>query len=125
MSEHLLGPWLVAFTTTVLVEAPIYALWLSRRMRIVQALLLGFALQALTHPVFWLTWDTLEEWPYDHYALAVTLFESVIVLVEALVVFLVVPRDRPWHRLPRSWLALFASLSANATSVLVGLLHEG
>lgn len=124
MSEHLLGLWHEAFATTVLIEVWVYALFLSRRLPIVHALLIGVALQALTHPIFWLSWDALGAWPYDNYLLAVGLFETTIVGVEAVSIAWVLPRRRPWQRLPNLALGLVASLVANTTSVVVGLLHQ-
>lgn len=122
MSEHLLTLWYDAFLTTILVEAPIYALLMSRRMGLVPALLVGVALQALTHPIFWLSWDALGQWPYDNYGLAVGLFESTIVMVEAVALWWVLPQRRPWHRAPNILNAIAISLVANTTSVVVGLL---
>lgn len=124
MSEYLLPLWREAFATTVLVETPIYALFLWKRLPLFHALLIGFALQALTHPLFWLSWDALGTWPYDHYALAVGLFETTIVWVEAAAIALALPPRRPWHRWPGFGLGLVASLTANAISVLVGVIQQ-
>jgi len=124
LSEHLLPLWREAFATTILVEVWIYALFLWRRVPIVHALLIGVALQALTHPIFWLSWDALGAWPYANYELAVALFEVTIVGVEALAIAWAIPRRRPWQRLPNLALGLIASLVANTTSVVVGLLHQ-
>jgi hypothetical protein len=124
VNEELLTLWYPAFATTILVEAPIYALFMAGRAGLVWALLTGVALQALTHPIFWLSWGALGQWPYENYVLAVGLFESTIVLVEAAAVWLVLPPRRPWQRVPNLALALLASVVANTTSVVVGLLNQ-
>ncbi len=125
MSDYLFDLWVPAFISTILIEAPIVALFVRQRLTMVAALALGIAFQAVTHPVFWLSWDALEAWPYDNYELALGLFESTIVLVEAGLIWLALPTRRAWQRLPNGWLALIASLVANATSVVVGMLHHG
>lgn len=125
MSDYLFELWGPAFISTILIEAPIVAIFIRHRLSIVVALILGVALQAVTHPVFWLSWDTLGAWPYDNYGLALGLFESTIVLIEAGLIWVALPKRRPWQRLPNSGLALVASLVANTTSVVVGMLHQG
>lgn len=123
MSEALFPLWVSAFLSTVLVEAPIYALALRTRLSLLHALCVGVALQAFTHPLFWLTWDRLGAWPYENYRLAVAIFESIIVVLEAALVTIALPPRRPWHRVPTFAFALLVSLIANASSVLVGILR--
>lgn len=124
MSEEFFAMWVPAFLATILSETAIYALFLRDRMGLGNALALGIALQLFTHPLFWLAWDAETTFFYQHYDVAVVLFELVIFLAEAGIVWAVLARRRPWHRMPNVALALLASLCANSVSLTIGMLSE-
>jgi hypothetical protein len=104
--------WLIAFLCTLLIELPIYALWLrGHGRRPWHPLAPGLAANLLTHPIFgaWVLW-TLPS------GRAIALAEAAIVLVEAVVL-----RGQPWC--PVRWRrALLSAATANLASYLVGLL---
>jgi|GEM_PF-2377560 len=124
MSPDFFAMWVPAFVSTILSEVPIYALFLRGRMGLGNALALGVALQMITHPLFWIAWDAEPMLFYAHYDLAVVVFELVIFLVEAAIVWAVLRRRRPWQHVPNVVLALLASLCANGVSLTIGLLSE-
>ncbi len=124
MSPEWFDQWLPAFLTTVLAEAPIFALFLGGRLGIGPALAVGVALQAVTHPLFWLAWERWADYFFAHYSASVWAFETVIYLVEAGLVWVALPRRRPWERVPNLVLALVASTVANSTSLVIGMLNE-
>lgn len=107
--------WLKAFASTILVETPYYALFLARHVGGVgPAVLVSLGLQMATHPLLWLAWPKLQT--LADYGVVVVVAETLIVLVEAALVAMVIGRAR-WR------LALVASLVANATSTVVGLIR--
>jgi len=118
VNDHFLVLWLMAFISTVLVETPIYMLFLRERMHLGWAALVSLGLQMATHPVLWLVWplvspevqDTLSYWQL------VLVVEIIVTLVEFALLMLVLGL-KDWRR------ALLASLVANTTSTVVGLLH--
>lgn len=119
MTPELFQAWWPAFLTTILVETPIYTLFSQQRLGLANALIVGVALQAVTHPCFWLAWDALGDFAYTHYIPAVVGFELVITLAEAGLLLWVLGRANP-----RTGFAtgLLASTVANVSSILVGLL---
>lgn len=124
MSPEWYSQWWPAFLTTLLAEAPIFALFLRGRLGLGPALAMGVALQAVTHPIFWLTWERWADYFFAHYDASVWTFEAVIYLVEAALVWAILPRRRPWQRVPNAALALLASTVANSTSLVIGMLNE-
>lgn len=124
MSPDWFALWWPAFLATLLSEAPIYALFLQGRLGLFHALGIGVALQCITHPLFWLAWELEPDLFYAHYDLAVLLFEAFIFLAEAAIVWAVLPSREPWHRLKNPLLALAASTTANAVSLVIGLLQQ-
>lgn len=102
--ELILVRWLVAFAVTQAVEVPIYMLALRGRFAI------AFAASLITHPFVWFAFPLLGRALGLGYLSMVLLAEAFAVGVEALLL----------HRsgLERAWAW---SLSANATSVGVGL----
>ena len=124
MSPEWFELWWPAFLSTLLSEVPLYALFLQGRLGLFHALGIGVALQCITHPLFWLAWEVDPDLFYDHYALTVVLFEAFIYLVEAAIIWAVLPRREPWHRLGNPVLALLASASANTVSLVIGLLQR-
>jgi hypothetical protein len=125
MSGDWFALWWPAFLSTVLVETPIVALFLRDRLGLGSALALGVALQCVTHPLFWLTWDLERAFFYQHYGAAVLGFEALVYLIEAAIIWAVLPPRQSGHRLPRAALALLASATANTVSLAVGMLAEG
>lgn len=123
MSPDWFELWWPAFLSTILSEVPIYALFLQQRLGLFHALGIGLALQCITHPLFWLAWEIDPVLFYAHYDLAVLLFEAFIFLAEAAIVWAVLPRREPWHRLANPVLALLASTTANTVSLVIGLLQ--
>lgn len=124
MSPDWFALWLPAFFSTLLSEVPIYALFLQGRLGLFHALGIGVALQCITHPLFWLAWEVDPDLFYDHYALTVVVFEAAIYLVEAAIIWAVLPRREPWHRLRNPVLALLAAMAANSVSLVIGLLQQ-
>lgn len=124
MSDEWFVMWLPAFFATVLSEVPVYALFLRDRMGLANALMIGVALQCITHPLFWLTWEANAEWCYANYDSSVLLFEGVIYSVEAAIVWALLKPREPWQRWPNGVLAFAASIAANSVSLVVGMLTE-
>ena len=120
MSDAFFDLWWRAFLSTIIIEVPIYALVL-RALDLPRALVLGLACQAVTHPCFWLSWNALGDGVYDHYVVAVIAFETVITIIEASLCAIILTREGFAFRRATS-ISLFASLLANASSVLVGYL---
>ncbi|TNF27832.1 MAG: hypothetical protein EP329_18955 [Deltaproteobacteria bacterium] len=114
MSYELL--WLRAFALTVLIEVPIYTLFLQRFGRpVVAVVLVAIGLQVATHPALWFVAPRFE--PYWAWVLTM---ELLIWLVEGLLAGLAI--DHPTGRGRAFAVGLLASLSANATSTLFGLI---
>jgi hypothetical protein len=100
--------WLVAFAWTLALELPVYTLVLGHRMRSWQRLCAAvFAVNAVTHPLLWFAFPRFE--PFWLYALA---GETCVVVAEAAMLALAIPLRA----------AIVASVLANATSLLLGLL---
>lgn len=103
--------WLAAFAWTLALELPVYTLALERHVRGWRALVaLVLAVNAVTHPLLWFAFPRLTP-----YALYVVVAESCVTLVEAALVLAVMRPRRPGR-------ALGASLAANATSTILGLI---
>ena len=124
MSGEWFALWLPAFLSTLLCEVPVYALFLRDRLGLANALVLGVALQCITHPLFWLTWEAEAAWSFANYDDAVLLFEGIIYSVEALIVWALLRPREPWQRWPNVVLAFAASIIANSVSLVVGMLTE-
>ena len=124
MSGEWFALWLPAFLSTLLCEVPVYALFLRERLGLANALVLGVALQCITHPLFWLAWDAETVFFYDHYDVAVVVFEVVICVAEAAIVWALLRPRKPWEHMSNVALALIASACANATSLALGMLNE-
>ncbi len=124
MSDEWFVLWLPAFAATVMSETPIYALFLRDRMGLGNALLVGVALQCITHPLFWLTWEAEADWCYANYGWSVFMFEAIIYSVEAAIVWAVLKPREPWQRWPNGVLAFVASIVANSVSLVAGMLTE-
>jgi hypothetical protein len=114
MSESLLADWLKAFAATILIEAPIYALFLRARFGVARGLLMSVPLQLLTHPLLWLNFFALEA-ALDSWVGALVIAEGLVLVAETALLWWM------WgQRLP---LALAAAFTANAVSTLVGVLR--
>ena len=124
MSPEFFDLWVPAFVSTILAETPIYGLFLRDRIGLGHALALGVALQCITHPLFWLAWDAETVFFYDHYDVAVVVFEVVIFVAEAAIVWALLRPRKPWEHMSNVALALIASACANATSLALGMLNE-
>lgn len=114
MNDDWLLMWLSAFVTTILVETPIYMLFLQARMHLGWGALVSLGLQMSTHPLLWIIWPHVQH-ALDYTPLVI-IAEVCVVLVEGALLVLVMGTAY-WRR------ALLASLVANATSTIVGLLH--
>ncbi len=121
MSPEWFSLWWPAFLVTVLGETPVVALFVRDRVGIVSALVLGVALQAVTHPLFWLAWEHEAAFLYAHYDAAVLAFEAVIYLVEAALTWLAIRGRWCWRDVG---LALMCSTVANTVSLMIGILTE-
>ena len=112
-------PYPPAFALTLLVELPLYAAALAAVARVPagRALAAGTAANCATHPVLWWFLGRFAAAAPAAYWTAFALAESAVCLVEALLVrALVRPAGLPPAR------ALTVALTANAASVLAGLL---
>jgi len=106
--------WGEAFVWTCALETPVYVLMLRRAFRGWWApIVVSIFLQLATHPFLWrfFPWDW-GYWP------AFFVGETLVVLVEGLLVAAILWRLRERHPLPRG---LAAALLANALSATVGL----
>lgn len=105
--------WLLAFLWTLALELPVYALWLAPRLRSAAATCgLVLAINAITHPLLWFVMPRPAS-----YAAYLAIGESGVVVLEAALIAGVLRRH------PRPvWIAIGASLSANALSTAVGML---
>ena len=111
-----LSQWLVAFVLTNIFEAPVYYLLLRRHIPNVPALLaLVFLLNCTTHPALWYLFPR-----FLPYALWVVVAELTVATVEGLLIAVAL-RFRPNVRTALQ-IGLTASLLANVTSTLLGLL---
>ena len=101
---------IAALGLTIAVELPIYVLGLGvlRLASPARAVLLGFGVNLLTHPVLWYVLAP------DPTAVRILVAEVVVCLVEAAAIWLVVRRDGA--------LLVVLALGANAASFSVGLL---
>ncbi len=104
MNGALFAHWAVAFAFTEIVEIPIYRRVLDARF------FEAFGASAITHPLLWFVFVPLVR-GHLSYATYAALGEALVVLVEAAWFALVFKRKR----------ALVASLAANGTSFLLGL----
>ena len=123
MSEHWFSLWIPAFLLTILVETPVVVLLTRRRIGWGAALALGVALQAVTHPLFWLTWERWQRFFFSHYLASTAVFEAVIFLAEAALIAWVVPRRERSSRRHAVW-AVGVSTLANSASLLLGILKS-
>ncbi|WP_159400975.1 hypothetical protein [Streptomyces sp. NRRL B-24484] len=126
-------PYPLALALTLLVEVPLYTAALAGlgRVRPARAALAGAAVNGLTHPVLWWSLRHAAAGPAAAYWTAFAFAEASVCLVEAAVTGLLTarrtgpavgPGGRPrLTPLPRPLLGA-AALTANASSVLVGLL---
>ncbi|MFD0528308.1 hypothetical protein [Kitasatospora arboriphila] len=126
-------PYPLALALTLLVEVPLYTAALAGlgRVRPARAALAGAAVNGLTHPVLWWSLRHAAAGPAAAYWTAFALAEASVCAVEAVLAGLLTagraaPAVRPdartgTVRLPGPLLAA-ASLTANASSVLVGML---
>ena len=106
--------WLSAFVITLALELPIYAGLLRKVMGARRALLVGFAVNALTHPVLWFLWPWFGPW-----WLWLTTGELLVFAVET---FLVAASLRFQPEPRRAMMtAGMASMCANAVSAAAGL----
>ncbi|MFE5585221.1 hypothetical protein [Kitasatospora sp. NPDC056531] len=108
----------VALALTLLTETPVYTAALTRigRVRPARAAAAGVLVNLATHPLLWWTLRHWTDGPAAAYWTGFALSETSVVVVEALLLCPVTglrPRD------PLPWIA---SLTANATSLLAGLL---
>lgn len=110
--------WLSAFLLTVAFEMPIWAWGLRRTFpdgRVLVAL--SFSVSLITHPVLWLTYS-----PTSPVGSALPLAEALVVLVEALLVWILWNRAvSPTSNRASWWRCLAISLAANACSAMLGL----
>lgn len=108
-----LGPWVLAFAFTQIVEVPIYLRAIDRRL--VSALLVAFGASAITHPVVWFVFPwAFDRWlPTLGYWSMVTAAEIFALVVEAI-----------WLAGVGVRRALVWSLLANGASLGLGLLSR-
>ena len=104
--------WLRAFLLTLLLEIPVFVLFVRGRVPMLRAALAGAAGTCLTHPLLWLVWPYLNP---DHYASNLAIAEVIIAMVETVTFHAIVWRVK----LGRS---AAASFTANALSTGIGLL---
>ncbi len=112
--------WLFAFVWTLAFETPVYAALLEREARSWRGpLLVSFALNAMTHPLF--SWWVLSCWPSEQ---SIVLVECAIFVAEGLALAAVRARNPRCalrgRRLLRSSLGI--ALLANLTSYGLGRL---
>ena len=110
---HLLQHALESFAVTVCVES-VVLLVLFKEFRHMQALVICFLVNMLTHPVYFTVRHDI--FPHEHWLIGVAVLEPVVVVIEAWVYRVVMP-------LPRSK-AILAALLANAGSLIVGVLSR-
>ncbi|MCU7824773.1 hypothetical protein [Kitasatospora sp. DSM 101779] len=127
-------PYPLALALTLLVEVPLYtaALGSLGRVRPARAALTGAAVNGLTHPVLWWSLRHAAAGPAAAYWTAFALAEVSVCVVEAVLAGLLTadraapaagPGGRSGSARPLPWPLLGgAALTANASSVLVGLL---
>lgn len=120
MSAEWFALWWPAFLSTILAETPIVALFLRDRIGLGRALLLGVALQCLTHPLFWIAWEAESRLFFDHYTASVIGFEAIIYMIEAAVIWAFIRRTT--GRFGALSVAFAASTTANTVSLLLGFL---
>ena len=107
-----ISQWLRAFLLTLLLEIPVFVLFVRGRVPMLRAVLAGAAGTCFTHPLLWLVWPYLDP---DHYAVHVAVSEFLIAVMETLT-FHAIARPVKLGR------AAAASFCANALSTGAGLL---
>ena len=108
-------PYLLALGLTLLVEAPLYVAALSLdRVGPARAVAAAVAVNCATHPLLWWFLGRFTGAAAAAYWTALALAELAVVLAEAVLLGLLTGR--------RGTLPYAASLTANAASVLAGLL---
>ena len=108
-------PYLLALGLTLLVEVPLYVAALSLdRVPAARAAAAAVAVNCATHPLLWWFLGRFTGAAAAAYWTALVLAEAAVVAVEAVVLGLLTGR--------RGALPFAASFTANATSVLAGLL---
>ncbi|MFT5291168.1 MAG: hypothetical protein ACI8QS_000668 [Planctomycetota bacterium] len=111
--------WLSAYLFTVAFEMPLWAWGLRRTLpdgRLLVAL--SFSTSLFTHPVLWLTYT-----PTSEVGAPLLLAESVVILVEAILVWTLWNRAAsPASKRASWWRCLAVSLAANSLSAGLGLL---
>lgn len=114
MTPEWLALWSSAFADTIVVETPLYLVFLVAALGPWRAALASLALQMATHPVLWLAWPLVS--PHIDYAPLVVIAETLVVTAEACLLRFALGPGR-WA------LAVVAALVANATSTVVGLVQ--
>ncbi|WP_371481518.1 hypothetical protein [Kitasatospora sp. NBC_00315] len=109
-------PYLLALALTVLVEVPLYvgALVVAGRVRPLRAATAGVAVNCATHPLLWWFLRRYTHGSAAAYWTALAVAEAAVVAVEAVLLGLLTGR--------RGALPYAASFTANAASVLAGML---
>lgn len=112
MPHALSSSYVLAFGLTLLVEVPLYvvALRTAGQIRLISALRAALVVNCLTHPLLW--WFLSD--PPAAYSLAVGVSEVLVWLAEALLLRYGLGLRGP--------LPYAAALTANAASILAGLL---
>lgn len=110
-----LTTWFLAFALTVMIEVPIVAVLLGKRVGWPRAVLAGLGAQLVTHPALWYVVPRFEP-----YAAWLTVAEVGVFAVEAAVLVMLMRTVEPRWGVALA-LGLGTSLAANAVSTAVGL----
>lgn len=113
MGDALGWPWAAAFVATVWIETPVIALAGRDVVSIPRAFAQSLGLQLTTHPLLWWSFGALTE-RLGGYLPALLVAETAVLIVEAALL--------AWLWRPHRRAAIFAALSANVSSTVIGLL---
>lgn len=109
---RLIAVWFQVFLLTLIIEVPVFVLFVRKIVPLRRALLAGAAGTAFTHPLLWIVWYLrIFEGHYWWYFWSGELFAAV---VESLT-FYAIARPVSFRR------AVFASFTANAVSAALGM----
>lgn len=104
--------WFWSFLLTLLIELPVFVLFVKNIVPFRRSLLAGMAGTFFTHPLLWFVWPLVV---FENYALYFISGEILVAVIECFT-FYAVARPVSFRR------SFSASISANAISAIFGLL---